>query len=90
MGELEELLQARFPGLEALPQFVEVAFLDIKVDAFTVVVVLRLADYDVEDAFEPVADYVGDWAEPDMDPRGWIKSATSGWRLIISISMQTR
>lgn len=42
MGELEELLQARFPGLEALPQFVEVAFLDVKVDAFTVVVVLRL------------------------------------------------
>lgn len=87
MGELEELSQPEFPGLEGLPQFVEVTFLDVETDAF---VVLRLADYDVEDAFEPVADHMGGWAKPDVAPWGWIKSATSGWWLITSLSMQTR
>ena len=67
MGELEELPQAGFPGLEALTQFFEVAFLDVETDAF---VVLRLADHDVEDAFEPVADHMGGWAKPDVDPWG--------------------
>jgi hypothetical protein len=53
-----------------LPQFVKVSSLDVKVEAFFVFVVVWLADYDVEDTFEPVADNMGGWAKPDVDPWG--------------------
>ena len=76
-GAFHGELEAGFPGLEALTQFVEVAFLDVETDAF---VVLRLADHDVEDAFEPVADHMGGWAKPDVDPWGMNQVGYLGMR----------